>query len=54
MKEILENMKKELGPQTKIVATGGFSSIFSEEENFYDEKNTNLTLIGLRLIADLN
>ncbi len=54
VKEILENMKKELGPQTKIVATGGFSSIFSEEENFYDEKNTNLTLIGLRLIADLN
>ena len=54
VKEILENMKKELGPKTKIVATGGFSSIFSEEENFYDEKNTNLTLIGLRLIADLN
>ena len=54
VKEILENMKKELGPKTKIVATGGFSSIFSEEENFYDEKNTDLTLIGLRLNAELN
>ena len=54
VKEILEKMKKELGTETKVIATGGFSSIFSEEEKFYDEKNTNLTLIGLRLIADMN
>ena len=28
--------------------------LFSEEENFYDERNIDLTLIGLRLIADMN
>ena len=47
-------MKKEIGTKTKVIATGGFSSIFSEEENFYDERNIDLTLIGLRLIADMN
>ena len=54
VKEILEKMKKEIGTKTKVIATGGFSSIFSEEENFYDERNIDLTLIGLRLIADMN
>ena len=47
-------MKKELGTQTKVIVTGGYSSIFSEKEKFYDEKNTHLTLIGLRLIAEIN
>ena len=54
VKEILEKMKKELGTQTKVIVTGGYSSIFSEKEKFYDEKNTHLTLIGLRLIAEIN
>ncbi|MBT3352419.1 MAG: type III pantothenate kinase [Nitrospinaceae bacterium] len=51
---IVERMKLELGGDTKVVATGGQSLLFSEDENIFDHIDPDLTLIGLRLIAERN
>jgi type III pantothenate kinase len=51
---IVERMKIELGGDAKVVATGGQSLLFSEDENIFDHIDPDLTLIGLRLIAERN
>lgn len=54
VKEIVGKMKAELGDGTKVLATGGENSILAAEENIFDEIQPDLTLIGLRLIAERN
>lgn len=53
-REIVAGMKAELGPSTKVVATGGQSSVYGSQGGLFDEVNPVLTLIGLRLIAERN
>ncbi|MFT6337846.1 MAG: type III pantothenate kinase [Saprospiraceae bacterium] len=51
VKEILSRMKAELDNSYKIVATGGLSSVIKELNTEYDEINKNLTLDGIRILA---
>lgn len=52
---LLEDCEKELGQKAIIVATGGYSSIISKYlKRKFDDINPNLTLIGLRLLYELN
>ena len=56
--ELIEGMirriQQELGSKAKVIATGGQAYPFAEEIVAIDEINPNLTLIGLRLIYEMN
>jgi type III pantothenate kinase len=56
--ELIEGMirriKQELGSEAKVVATGGQAYPFAEEIPAIDVINPDLTLIGLRLIYEMN
>lgn len=47
---ILERLIRELGPETKTVATGGQAGLIVEGSRFLNTANENLTLQGLQLI----
>ncbi len=55
---LVENMvlriQKELGIKAKVIATGGFSGLIAKETKVIDEVNTDLTLIGLKFIFNMN
>ena len=52
---LLEECEKELGEKAVMVATGGYSPIISKYmKREFDYINPDLTLIGLRIIYDLN
>jgi type III pantothenate kinase len=56
--ELIEGMirriRQELGSEAKVVATGGQAYPLAEEIAAIDVINPNLTLIGLRLIYEMN
>ncbi|MBI1724952.1 MAG: type III pantothenate kinase [Candidatus Tectomicrobia bacterium] len=54
VREIVDRMKAELGSPARVVATGGQSVALASQAAFFDEVNPDLTLIGLRLIAERN
>ena len=51
---IVARMKKELGGKVRVIATGGLAGIIAEETNVVDILDPDLTLVGLRLIHELN
>lgn len=51
---ILTRMIREMGCKPKIVATGGLSGLFGQESALIDITNPDLTLVGLRLIYEMN
>ncbi len=54
VESMVQRMQKEIGSKVKVVATGGFSNLIARETKIIDEVNTDLTLIGLRLIYRMN
>ena len=44
----------EIGEDTKVVATGGMAPLIQKETSIFDAVNLDLTLIGLRIIYELN
>ena len=48
--EIVRRMKKELGEDTKVIATGGLAGLIAQESSVIERVEPLLTLIGLRLI----
>ena len=51
---IVARMRRELGEPVKVIATGGLADIIAEETGVIDALEPDLTLLGLRLIHDLN
>jgi len=51
---MLARIQKELGEKAKVVATGGYAELIAKETKVIDVVNPNLTLIGLRLIYEMN
>jgi len=51
---MLARIQKELGIKAKVVATGGYAGLIAKETKVIDVVNPDLTLIGLRLICELN
>jgi type III pantothenate kinase len=46
--------KEELGEEAKVVATGGWAELVAQETDVIDVVDTNLTLMGLRFIYEMN
>jgi len=51
---MIRRIEQELGSKAKVVATGGQAYPFAEEIAAIDVINPDLTLIGLRLIYEMN
>jgi type III pantothenate kinase len=51
---MVERFRKELGPQMKIIATGGLAGLVAEETSVIQIHVPWLTLDGLRIIWELN
>src|SRR5215213_7242875 len=51
---MVERFKRELGPQMKVVATGGLAEIVAQETDVIQIIAPWLTLDGLRILWDLN
>jgi len=54
VESIVARIQKELKEKAKVVATGGYASLIAKETSIFDEVNPDLTLIGLRLIYEMN
>ena len=54
IENLVTRIRKELGEKAKVIATGGLSVLFASETKIIDKVNKDLTLIGLRLIHEMN
>jgi type III pantothenate kinase len=51
---IVTRIQDELEEKATVVATGGYAAIIAKETKTIDEVNPNLTLIGIKVIHDMN
>ena len=51
---ILERLIEELGPQTRMVATGGQAHLITRGSRYLKDLDDDLTLVGLQLIWERN
>ncbi|MFC1935335.1 type III pantothenate kinase [Chloroflexota bacterium] len=51
---IVRRFKRELGQDAKVIATGGLAPLVASETSIFDAVNLDLTLVGLRMIYDMN
>jgi len=49
---IVREIKKELGKQVSVIATGGLGTLLARDWDEIDEVNPELTLQGLNFIVD--
>jgi type III pantothenate kinase len=51
---IVSRFKHEIGEDAKVIGTGGYASLIGRNTGVFDVINPNLTLIGLRIVHELN
>jgi type III pantothenate kinase len=51
---VVARIQEELGEKATVVATGGNANIIAKEAKSIEKVNPNLTLIGIKVIHDLN
>ncbi len=51
---MVSRFDKELGGDSKVIATGGLASIIESEIDIFDAVDPNLTLSGLRIVHEMN
>jgi type III pantothenate kinase len=51
---MIQRIEQELGTKAKVVATGGQAYFLAQEIPAIEVVNPDLTLIGLRLIYEMN
>jgi type III pantothenate kinase len=51
---IVGRIQEELGEKATVVATGGYAGIIAKETKVIEKVNPNLTLIGIKVIHDMN
>jgi type III pantothenate kinase len=51
---MVARIRNELGEKAMVVATGGYAELIANETIVIDKVNPDLTLIGLRLIYEMN
>lgn len=54
VENIVKHIREELGASAKVVATGGYGRMLAEETPVIEEVNEHLTLVGLKLIYEMN
>lgn len=54
IESLVARIRRELGAKARVVATGGLANVIAKETKVVDVVNPHLTLIGLRLIHDMN
>lgn len=54
VESLVSRIRQEMGGKAHVVATGGLARIIAKETKVIDTVNMHLTLIGLRLIHELN
>ena len=54
IKGMVARFDRELGGGSKVVATGGLAEVVEKEVGVFDAVNPDLTLIGLRLVHEMN
>jgi type III pantothenate kinase len=54
VKELVERLKRELGGNPKVIATGGMAEMVAAWTEVIDVVNETLTLDGIRIIYELN
>jgi type III pantothenate kinase len=51
---MVERFKAEIGQDSRVIGTGGLVKVIAQEAPVFDEINQDLTLVGLRLIYQMN
>ena len=54
IESLVSHIRRELAGDAKVVATGGFAHVIAKETTTIDVVDQHLTLIGLRLIHEMN
>ena len=51
---MVKRFRRELGEEAKVIGTGGLAPLIASETPVFDAVNMDLTLLGLRIIHDMN
>jgi type III pantothenate kinase len=54
IESLVTRIRKELGEKARVIATGGLLAVIASETKIIDTVDKDLTLIGLRLIHEMN